>query len=658
MTSLKLVYQPFQIGRVTIPNRIVRSAHGTFIGMGRINDDLIAYHVARAKGGVGLSFLEIASVHPSSCPPTLHSFDDSIIDGYLRIKAATAPYGMVMFQQLAHGGVMYPGMDGVALSASTAPSPIDGRVPMAMTREQIAEVVRAFAQSARRCEEGGIEGVEIHAGHGYLLHEFLSPLMNRRDDEYGGTLENRTRFLREALQAAREAVSPGFPIGIRLSDEVAGGGLSVEDCAQLVRSLENDRLIDFIHGSQGSYYALPNMLPAMEFPLNSMLPSSGRIVGAAKQIPRILTTGRIRTLEEAEQLLREQVGDLIVVQRAHIADPDLVRKTREGRVDEVRPCISCNQGCVGGLLSLNMRLGCAVNPAVGFEQTLAEDLIVKTVTPKKVLVVGGGTAGMEAARLAALSGHQVTLVEASSDLGGTINVAKLAPWLHGLADMTLWQERELYRLGVTIRTNTYMETSDVLAERADAVIIATGSMPRMDGVQAAIPGVPTKGVGLPHVISTVDLLTTGAMQALPRTALVFDDVGHNEALSAAQWLVGKGVAVTFATRFGTLAPTVATWTRVEPQLERLLKGQFTQMTRMQLVEIKPDVCMLKPLQGDTLQTVSAEIVVLGLSRNSIHTLYAELQGKVPVLKIVGDARTPRDLQAAIREGHMAGRFIP
>ncbi len=656
VSTFKRVFEPIQIGRFNIPNRVVRSAHGTWIGKGVLTDELIAYHEARAKGGVGLSFLEMCSVHPTSFTIGLNSYDDGIIARYQKLQKIVAPYGMAVFQQLAHGGVMYPDINGVALSASATPNPLSGVVPVAMTQEEIALIVTAFAQAARRCEEGGLAGVEIHAGHGYLFTQFLSTLMNRREDEYGGNLENRLRFLRETLRACRAAVSPGFPIGIRLSDEATQGGITAQECGAIVRALEGEGLIDFIHGSQGSYYVLPRMLPGMDFPQESMLPSSGKIVAGALRIPRILAAGRVRTLEEAEQLLRDDAGDLIVLQRAHIADPDLVRKSRAGRVEEVRPCISCNQGCVGGLLA-SARLGCAVNPAVGAELTLAEDLIVPAGEAKRVVVAGGGPAGMEAARLAALSGHEVILLEARADLGGNINIAKLAPRLQTLADITNWQERELYRLGVDVRTNTYVEAADILALRPDAVVVATGGLPRMDGRQIATPGTQLKGAGLPHVLSSVDLLTVGANRILPASALVFDDVGHYEALAVAQWLVERNVAVTFVTRFSQLAPTVESWTRVDPALEHLLKGEFRVVTRAQLMEIRPEESVVRQLASEKLETYPAELVVMVLSREPLNGLHGELRGKVPVLEIVGDAKTPRDLQAAIREGHMAGRFL-
>jgi 2,4-dienoyl-CoA reductase-like NADH-dependent reductase (Old Yellow Enzyme family) len=656
MSKLERIFEPIRIGDVTVPNRVVRTAHGTWIAHVRINDELIAYHVARAKGGVGLSYIEMTSVHPSSFTLGPLSWDDGIIEGCRQLMAAIRPYGMRMFHQLAHGGFMYPPLDGPAWAASRIPNPLNGAVPVPMTRDMIAEVVNAFAAATRRSRESGLDGVEFHAGHGYLLHEFLSPLTNRRDDEYGGSLENRMRFLREVLRAARDAVGPGFPLGIRLSDQFAPGGIDAEECAKVAGLLEKERLIDFINGSQGSYHALPVMLPAMDQPLGSMLSSSAKVVAGVKNIPRILTAARVRTLEEAEQLLRDGLGDLIGLQRAHIADPDLVRKTREGRVDEIRPCIACNQGCVGGLLSPAARLGCAINVAVGFEQTLAEDLIAKTDRPKRILIVGAGPAGMEAARVAALKGHRVTLTEASQVLGGAANIAKLAPRMHTFGDFTSWLEREIYRLGVDVRTGSFMDADDIRGEHPDAVILATGGLPRMDGLQAALPGEPVRGVELGHVLSSTDLLT-GSVASVGKSALVFDDVGSYEAVGAAEFLIEKGFAVTFATRYSSFAPIVDTWTRAEPALHRMYAGDFRLMTRMQLVEIRAGECIVRPLQGTRSETVAADLVVLVMPREPLSGLYEELSGTLARVSIVGDAKAPRDLQAAVREGHFAARAI-
>jgi NADPH-dependent 2,4-dienoyl-CoA reductase/sulfur reductase-like enzyme len=370
------------------------------------------------------------------------------------------------------------------------------------------------------------------------------------------------------------------------------------------------------------------------------------------RVPRIVS-GRIRTLEEAEQILREGTADLISMVRAQIADPELIRKTRDGRVDEVRPCIACNQGCIGGLMR-DMRLGCLVNPAVGFEKTLAEDLIVKTNEPKKVLVVGGGPAGMEAARVAALMGHQVTLTEASPKLGGSINAARKAPRLHTIGDIVDWQEREIYRLGVDVRLGTYMDADAVLAQDADKVVVATGSLPRMDGVQFGEPGIPLPGHDLPHVVSSTDLLL-GPARDWGKSAIVLDDVGHYEAIAAAEFLIAKGVAVTYVTRLPAMTPYVDTTMRTVPALERLYQGDFQILVRHRLVEIQPGVTTVQPFQSQKPRRIDADTVVMITPNQPMRGLYDELRQLHRDISLVGDALAPRDLQAAIAEGHRTMR---
>ena len=647
--TLRRVFEPLKIRNVELAHRVVRTAHGTHFAHQYLTDDFIEFHRARAEGGCALTILETASVHPSS-PLTILNFDDRIIPDYQRLMTAIRPYGMKIFQQLWHGGHLYPTVSGEPpWGVSNIPGAAMGIVPIPMKERQIRELIDAFAQAAVRCKEGGLDGVEIHAAHGYLFHQFLSPIYNNRTDAWGGDIRNRMRFLQETLRAVRNAVGQDFVVGMRVSASQAPNNITEGDLIEVIKSIESEDLIDFLDASWGDYFRMDTMNSAMHDPAGYELASSGRLT-AVSRVPRIVA-GRFRTLEEAEQVLRDGTADLISMVRAHIADPDIVRKTRDGRVSEVRPCIGCNQGCIGGLFREG-RLGCLVNPAVGYESSLSEHRLCRTRAAKKVLVVGGGPAGLEAARIAALAGHRVLLVEATNQLGGLVNVAKLAPKLSGIADITQWLAAEIERVGVEIRLHSYMDADDVRSFASDIVLIATGSRPRMDGMQIGDAGEAASGVELPHVCSSLDLLTDRSLE-FGENALVLDDVGHFEALAAAEYLVSKGVAVNFVTRFPNLAPYVESTGRVVPALERLYAGDFTLYPRHHLVAIHPGYADIRPIQSRKIRRIPADRVVLVTPNEPERRLYDELNGDLPHVKLIGDALAPRDVQRAIADGRRA-----
>ncbi len=659
--ALNHLLQPIKLNQLEVKNRIARAAHGTGYGRGAISDDLIAYHAMRARHGVGLSILEATVVHPSTSNHTVNAWDDSIIPGFRQLANACRQHGMRMFVQLWHGGHRWAPANGRApLSASTVPCPLGSvNTPFAMTRDQIAEIVDAFAAAAVRVREGGLDGIELHFGHGYLVHQFLCPLTNKRGDDYGGTLDNRMRLSREILAAVRAAVGADYPIGMRISDYRVPGGLTAEEAGEVVRRLCTEHSVDYVSGSTGSPYNLPAMLGAMDMASGYMLPSALPILAHAN-VPTMIS-GRYRTLEEADQAIREGSADMVSLVRAMIADPELVSKTLAGHAERVRPCIACNQGCVGGIRTANPRMLCAVNPSVGLERTLDDGLIERTGSAKKVVVVGGGPAGLEAARVAALGGHTVVLFEAQPHLGGAVNIARGAPNLHTLGDITGWLEQEVYRLGVDVRLSTYAEAAEVLRERPDLVVVATGSLPRMNGVQTARPEHPIVGFEQGHVLSSHDVLFT-PRERLGKAALVFDDIGHYEAIAVAEHLITQGLAVTFVTRHSAFAPLAEAAVRTEPALRRLRRGDFRLHVRSRLVSIGADSCEVGYLEGEQTWAEAADTVVLVTYNEPLTDLYRDLHGgdRTPKnydLRLIGDANAPRDLLLAIREGHLAGRFM-
>lgn len=658
--SVKLthVHTPIRLGNVEIKNRVFRSAHVTGFAVNSVTPDFIEYHAARARGGVGLSILEVLSVHPSS-PVYMNVWGEDMSDGYRRLIDACAPHGMKLFQQIWHGGHNALPLDGSPpWSPSDIPGPQIGVVPTPMTKTMIDTVIGAFADTAATCERWGLNGIEVHAAHGYLPAQFFSPNANKREDEYGGSFENRARFIVETVKACRDATSRDFAIGVRVADDLTEGGVNAQDYLRLCQLLEAQGLVDFVNISLGNYQKFHKIFSGMHDPMGYELPTS-RVISRPLKVPTMVI-GRFRTLEEADQVIRDGDADMVGMTRAHIADPDIVRKTLAGHADQVRPCIACNQGCLGGLFGPIQRMGCTVNPAVGFESAVGDDRLVRAMAPRKVMVIGGGPAGMEAARVAALRGHQVVLAEAESNLGGAVKLAAKAPTRHGIADINAWLEQEIFRLGVDVRLSTYVDSADVRAEAPDAVIVATGSMPRMDGVQISNPGEPITGIDQPNVLSSNELLAD-PRRDLGSTAVVIDDSGHYEAIAVAEHLQSKGIAVTFVSRHVAFAPLVEWAMMTEPALERLSRGEFRLMLRTRAIAIEDDGVLVGPTYlprgSNQHEKVRADTVIFVSPNRPNRALADELAGTGIEVHVVGDANSPRYMPGAIREGHLAGAEV-
>lgn len=637
-----------------LPNRVVRTGHGTGLGQGTMNDTLIEYHAARAKGGVGLTIIELLSVG-SSAYPFLHQHGEALVEGYRRLMDRVRPHGMKVFQQIGHLGNEIPQADGgPPWSSSDTIGALLGVPAEPMGLREIAELKDGYRAATQSVIDGGLDGIELHMAHGYLMQQFLSPLHNHRTDRYGGSFENRLRLPLEMLGLVRDMLPAHMALGVRLSPELLPGGMTEADVAAVAAEFHARGLIDFVNLTLGTDYNAHKIIGAMHEPAGYEVPHASP-VRAALALP-ILVTGRFRTLEEADRVIHEGSADLVALTRAHIADPDLVAKTRAGTPESVRPCIGCNHGCVGGLNSVG-RMGCTVNVAVGAEATLSEDLIQPVTQPKSVLVVGGGPAGLEAARVAALKGHNVILAEASGALGGALKAARRAPRRAGIGDIADWLEQEVYRLGVDVRLGTFVDRSDVETMAPDVVIVATGSLPRMDGHQHRSPGHCASGMELRHVISSHDLLLENSNRQWGKTALIFDDAGHYEGVAAAEFLVSKGVSVTFATGLSSFAPGLETSLSADPALERLAQGDFRLITYARLDEVHVDTVMLSTRYSGKQQPVPAETVVFvshNRSNRDLVDALADLPGHVAV---VGDARSARYLQTAIRGGHLAARAI-
>src|SRR3954454_7911113 len=421
-----------RLGPAVLRNRVVSTAHQT----GLVHDhlptgDLVAYHEARARGGAGAVFLEATAVHETGLltAHTIGGYLPAIAGAYERLGAALRGHGARLFVQLFHGGreqIAAPPLP-PAIAPSAIPTPRFRAEPRALTQAEIDDLVAGYAASARLCREGGVDGIEVSMAHGYLAAQFFAASTNTRDDDYNGDLDARLRFAREVLAAVREAAGPDVAVGVRLAaDEITPGGLGPDRCAEVAAALCASSEIDFVSAALGhsaTYRGSTYIVPPPPEPRDAIERPVAPMRAAVPGVPLIGTT-RVADLDAAERLVASGAVDLVGMTRAMIADPDLLAKAAADRAADVIPCVGCNQGCIGHYHA-GLPIACIVNPRTGRERTLPG--AVKADAPRRVLVAGGGPAGVAAALEAAAAGHEVMLAERGAQLGGQLRVAGRAP---------------------------------------------------------------------------------------------------------------------------------------------------------------------------------------------------------------------------------------
>ncbi|WP_067674540.1 oxidoreductase [Nocardia miyunensis] len=641
---------PLHVGGMQLRSRIVRTAHGVLLPWSDDGGGQVDYHVARAKGGVALAIMGIGGVHPSN-PTVVPTHEDRVVPGLRAIVEAVHAHGMNIVVQIWHGGAIKPNMlGGPPWSPSGVPGVTTGIIPIAMTKTMIDEMVSCFADAARRIRAAGADGVEIHGANGYLITQFLSRATNFRTDEYGGSLENRTRFAAEILDAVRAEVTDDFTVGLRLSsNEYVENGIVPEEAAQIARALE-DR-IDYLNVSLGGYWRPDMIAGPADMPMGYQLDQS-RVVTEAVSVPTIVT-GRIMTMDEANRIVESGIADMVSMVRGLIADPEIVTKSVEDRTEQIRPCIGA-VSCIGSTLSGTF--ACTVNPSAGHERERPAPETIPAASPRKVLVVGGGPAGMEAARCAAARGHHVSLYEMRRELGGQVNLVASAPFRSDFKAITMWQADELRRLGVRVRVNTPVDPDVVAAEQPDVLVLATGSEANSTGVQLMRPATPVAGFGLPHVYSGRALFESKKLSNVRGTAVVFDDLGEYDALAVADELVARQVEVVFVTPFDSfgerLAARVST---VGPTLRRLVEARVRLVPRSRLQEIRTGEVIVRG--GGVDSTFAADSVFfVGLPEPN-RDLLDYLDDFTGEVRMIGDAAGFHTLMRAIHDGDRAGREI-
>lgn len=647
------LFSPLTIGTHTLRNRIVFGAHTANMAVnGLPTERHAAYYAERAKGGAGMIVVEPMPVHPAAILTrgNFRPCDDSVIPAFRKVVGAIKDNGAVAVQQLYHIGAHGDSDNSFHphWSPSGLPSYHDSDGSHAMSEAEIWETIESFVEAAHRCQAAGFDGVEVWAAYLGLVDQFWTPWTNRREDQWGGILENRTRLSREILTRIRKTCGEDFIIGLAVSDEpdytVA---LSRDELAEIVGLHDRQGLIDYVTCGSGGYLDFHKLMPTFLYPEKLGADLAARIKTATTHAV-VIAESHIRTPENAETVLGEGVADLVSIVRGQIADPHLARKAGEDRPDDIRGCISCNQMC-WGRRSRDYWISCLINPSVGREFMWGGDRFEPAGTPRHVLVVGGGPAGLEAARVAAERGHRVTLAEASSRLGGNFLLAGLQPRRAQILDLLAWYERQLHKLGVDIRLNCYMEADDVAAMVPDAVILATGSLPPDTGFQKALPAIETlPGIEKGNVFSIEAVMSRQAR--LGKRVLLLDEGGGWRGGGTAWKLAEDGHEVTILTPDAFVGKELQRTTADVPLRRILKKLGVSWQVEVSIAEWHGQGATIIDHNSGERSFVAADSLVLAMTNIAANWLATDLAARdIPYVEI-GDGAAPRQAPYAFFDG--------
>lgn len=657
------VFSPVRIGPVELSNRYYFAPHAIPLNVGSApSDDFVAYCTERVKdGGCGLVILSCTahqrgrSFQPSPYPKKNIAAFAALADAVHR--AGGKIFGEIWYHWMTpgHWQSMAPQAPSFGPSVSQfAFNGISGST-RAATRDEIAMIVDAYRQSTVHLREAGFDGIEVHAAHATIIEQFLSPYYNRRTDEYGGPLENRMRLLVEVLQSVRDAAGSGMAVGARINcDELIEGGYASSDAYDVVRSICTQGLVDFVDLDVGMEplqlkYGMPTVFTE-EF---SYRPFVEKVRGAAGEVPVLTVLGRVTKMHDAEAAIASGVCDLVGSARQLIAEPQFVKHAREGTEDQARTCIACNW-CLGGI---NYRvIGCTINPASFRERLWGESTFTAAARPVKVVVIGGGPAGLEAARVAALRGHDVTLLEAREELGGALELWSRLPGRDFYRHAIDWWTRELVRLGVVVRRGKPAAAQEVLALAPDAVIVATGASYSQTG-RSAFLDQDIPGADKPHVYCPEDILE-GRVQPSGKLVVVDAEATHTGS-GVAELLGRRGAEVIM------LSPNYAPYSHREVMS---LEGDSIAQRMAEANVVFQATTWVRGIGDHDLQIVDVnsgresvipgvDAVVLATGRIPVDGIARELEGKVAQLFTIGDALGVRPLATAAYEGQKFARLI-
>ncbi len=627
-----------KIGKVEIPNRLVVSPMVTDYCNkdGTATQRYIAYHEAKARGGWGLIITEDYAVDPTGkgFSTVAGLWDDSQIASHSELTKRVHRYKSKIFAQIYHCGRQTSHL--VTGFQPLAPSPIVcpamQELPKELTIDEIEKMVEKFGDTALRAKKAGFDGVEIHGAHGYLVAQFMSPYSNKRSDKYGGHLLNRMRFPLEIVSNIRAKCGKDFGVGFRIScDEFVLGGRTIEDTKAIAVLLEGAG-IDVLHVSCGVYGSVDKIVPASSVP-------HGWLAGYAEEVKKVIripviTVGRINDPFVADSIIAAGKADFVAMGRASLADPEFPKKAQAGEIDEIRPCIACNEGCIG-ILFMDQPIKCVLNPTLGKEVELA---IKPAATKKKVVVIGGGPAGMESAITAAKAGHDVSLYEKEDRLGGLFYLASVPPNKGEISNFVGYQIGQLKKLKVRVTLNAKVTPKLIDTEKPDVVIVATGGTP-------VLPDIP--GVSKQNVVNAYDVLA--GKVAVGAKVLIIG--GGMVGAETANHLANHGKAVVLVEMLTDIATEVPNINRMA-LLQDLEKGKVRILVNTTVKEVLADGAVI--IKDNVAETINADTVIVAAGSKPNNDLAAELADKSYKVVTIGDASKVGKVMEALEAGYLAG----
>ncbi len=639
--TFKHLFSPIKIGTVTLPNRIVMT--GAFH---RLSGERVQhYFAARAKGGAGLLM---------SSPHISFATTSEMVPDLKKVSDAVHQYPAKIFAQIFHhGGRAWGRMLGGG--AALAPSPVKVRrlfsqggqsIPREMDKDDIKRIVKTYGTTAAVMREAGYDGVEIMAAWGMLQAEFLSPALNIRKDEYGGSLENRMRFLLECIDSIRENAGRDFPLGVRFNGDdfvervwwTDKHGNTLDDAREIAQRLEATGKLDYIFACADTLGA--GHVPPMSFPLSAFAYISAGIKEVVN-LP-VVVVGRINDPVLAESLLENNQADLVGMTRALMCDPEMPNKARQGRLDEIRHCIACNEGCVGPSY-LAQPIACALNYETGRE-TMGP--IVPAETKKRVMVIGGGAAGMEAARVAALRGHTVDLYEKNDELARELDIAARSPGREDFAEAKRYLSYQMKLLNINVHLGVTVTPEMVIEQNPDVVVVATGGIP-------FIPDIA--GANSNNVVEMRQILLEEVQAG--QNVLVVDYQNHIYGLDVADFLAEKGKRVELITEPVFAGSAADIYTIETAHFRALSKGVvITPLTALKEIQ-DSTITVYNVLTNAERQINGIDTVVFCTDEKTNDSLYYSLKGKIKELYLVGQALTPRRLLDSIADAYTTARKI-